>query len=222
MDRPGPRDNWRDFLKEIGIVVIGVLIALSAQQTVDWLHWRADVAEARAALRDEIRTNAAIAAMRAEEGRCIPTRLDEIVAWANGGPRPDVAAAQAAQFTGPTSTVWELTKAGQTVARMPLKERMALARFYSAVTNQESVIQNERAEVVRLARYLDKPSLTPDERRRMLEDVAEARTWFRIGRNNNLWFVARAKEMGLTPKPLSPANQARLALFCRTTPAQAS
>jgi hypothetical protein len=32
-----------------------------------------------------------------------------------------VAAAQAAQFTGPTSTVWELTKAGQTVARMPLK-----------------------------------------------------------------------------------------------------
>ena len=35
MKRPTLRDGWRTFLFEIAMVVIGVLVALGAQQVVD-------------------------------------------------------------------------------------------------------------------------------------------------------------------------------------------
>jgi hypothetical protein len=219
--KPKPWRGLREFLKEIGTIVIGVLIALGAEQTVEWLHWQKDVGEAREALREEIRTNAYIAAVRAEEGRCYPDRLNEMLSWAKGGPPLDTSFGGNARFAGPVSTVWEITKAGQTVARMPLKERLAFAQFYDRVANQQTVIQIERNYVVRLVRFLGQPSLTPDQRQHLLEDVAEDRTWFQVGRNNNLGLLAQAKTMGVTPAPFSPRDQARLAAFCRTTPAQA-
>ena len=38
--KPKPWHNVREFLKEYVIIVIGVLTALGAEQTVEWLHWR--------------------------------------------------------------------------------------------------------------------------------------------------------------------------------------
>ena len=47
--KPGPIQNWRDLLKEVGVIVLGVSIALGAEQAVEWLHWRSEVTAARAA-----------------------------------------------------------------------------------------------------------------------------------------------------------------------------
>jgi hypothetical protein len=38
--KPKPVHNWRELLTEIGVVVIGVCIALAAEQAVEWWHWR--------------------------------------------------------------------------------------------------------------------------------------------------------------------------------------
>src|SRR5712675_2390978 len=46
--------NWRDFLKEVGIIVLGVSIALAAEQGVEWWHWRGEVSVARKELQTEI------------------------------------------------------------------------------------------------------------------------------------------------------------------------
>jgi hypothetical protein len=216
--KPKPWRGWREFAKELGTIMLGVLLALGAEQTVEWLHWQKDVGEAREALREEIRTNATIAAIRAEEGRCYPARLDEMVAWANGGGRLDMAAQGRARFSNPVSAVWEITKAGQTVARMPLKERLAYARFYDGVANQQTIIQIERSYVVRLTRYLGPKTLTAEERQRLLEDLSEDRGWFDVSRGNNLHMVEQAKAMGVTPRPFEPRVQADLAAFCATTP----
>ena len=48
--KPKPWHGLREFLKEYVIIVVGVLTALGAEQAVDWLHWRHEVAEARQAL----------------------------------------------------------------------------------------------------------------------------------------------------------------------------
>jgi hypothetical protein len=216
-----PVHNWREFGMEIGTIVIGVLIALAAEQAVEWLHWRTDVAEAREALNQEVRENATIAAIRAEEGRCMPARLDEIVRWVNGGPQPDFAAEAGAGFGGAVSTVWEISKAGQVVARMPLTERLKFARFYDGVATQQDVIKTERAQVVRLTRSLWSHAFTADEKARLLADVAEGRAWFRVGRNNNLALLRGAKRMGIVPEPFSANTKANLAAFCRITPAGA-
>ena len=51
---PKPLHGWREFLGEVGIIVIGVLLALSAEQLIEAAHWRDKVANAEAAMRAEL------------------------------------------------------------------------------------------------------------------------------------------------------------------------
>jgi hypothetical protein len=51
---PKPLHGWREFAGEVGIIVIGVLIALSAEQLVERWHSDRQAEQARAALRAEI------------------------------------------------------------------------------------------------------------------------------------------------------------------------
>ena len=51
--RPKPIHHWREFLREVGIIVLGVLIALGAEQSVEWLNWRAKAGEADVRLRKD-------------------------------------------------------------------------------------------------------------------------------------------------------------------------
>jgi hypothetical protein len=44
---PKALHGWRELLKEVGIIVLGVLIALSAEQAVESLHWHQRAATAR-------------------------------------------------------------------------------------------------------------------------------------------------------------------------------
>jgi len=65
--------SWRgprEFFREILIIVVGVLIALSGQQAVDWIHQQNELAETREALRDEIAQNASLVALGSALDRC--------------------------------------------------------------------------------------------------------------------------------------------------------
>lgn len=42
--------GWREFFEEIGIIVIGVLIALGAEHLVEEARWREDVSKFREAV----------------------------------------------------------------------------------------------------------------------------------------------------------------------------
>lgn len=42
---PKPLHGWRAFAGEVGIIVVGVLIALGAKQLVQWVRGREDVRE---------------------------------------------------------------------------------------------------------------------------------------------------------------------------------
>lgn len=70
--------GWRSFSGEVSIVVLGVLLALAAQQIVEKISER-NVAEiTRTAVRDELETGLASLAMRQQAQPCITRRLDEI------------------------------------------------------------------------------------------------------------------------------------------------
>jgi hypothetical protein len=51
--KPKPFHNWREFLKEYGIIVLGVLTALGLEQAVEWAHHRSQVDEAIEDLRQQ-------------------------------------------------------------------------------------------------------------------------------------------------------------------------
>jgi hypothetical protein len=52
--------TWKDFFVHIATVVIGLLIAVALEQTVEFFHHRHEVAETRAALREEKQENIAL------------------------------------------------------------------------------------------------------------------------------------------------------------------
>lgn len=212
--KPKPWHGLREFLKEYLIIFVGVLTALGAEQAVEWLHWRSDVAEAREALREEVRTNASIGMLGVEESRCLSYRLEDDVAWAKGGSRPNMARS-AVRLMGPASTVWDTYQAGQTIARMPSKERLAYAHYYTDVANEQTVIQTVRTVETQLARYADKTALTPDEARRLDEDVAVARVWYRVRSGDEAELIAAAKHLGIEPEPLGAEDRNRLAPLCK-------
>jgi hypothetical protein len=76
---PKPLHGWRAFAGEVGIIVVGVLIALGAEQLVERWHWRAQAAEARAALREEIgQDNLPQAYTRLAIAPCLSAKLDQL------------------------------------------------------------------------------------------------------------------------------------------------
>ncbi|HEX3942702.1 MAG TPA: hypothetical protein VHW69_01315 [Rhizomicrobium sp.] len=75
---PKPLHGWREFLGEVGVIVIGVLIALGFEQIVQSVHDRNVAAEARDNVRDEAALNLSAIRERLDLQPCIERRLGEI------------------------------------------------------------------------------------------------------------------------------------------------
>ena len=76
--KPKAVHGWRELANEIGVIVIGVLIALGAEQVVETLHWQHQVHNAEEQLREDARRVARAAFMRMAATPCIGRRLDEV------------------------------------------------------------------------------------------------------------------------------------------------
>lgn len=78
---PKPLHGWRQFAGEVGIIVIGVLIALGAEQVVENWHWSREAEDARAALRAEVRDdNVPQAYARLAIAPCLQAQLKQLQA----------------------------------------------------------------------------------------------------------------------------------------------
>lgn len=91
--RPRPWRGSREFLKEIGTIVIGVLIALAGEQAVLRLEWAHRVRAAQEAMRAELLVDDGPQVyQRAAMHDCLTARLDAIRAGVEGGaPRAELA-----------------------------------------------------------------------------------------------------------------------------------
>ena len=77
---PKPLHGWRAFAGEVGIIVIGVLIALAAGQVVETIHERQLATEARENVSAEAATNIGFIRDRLSVQACIDRRLGELQA----------------------------------------------------------------------------------------------------------------------------------------------
>ncbi len=75
---PKPLHGWREFVGEVGIIVLGVLIALGAEQLLTAVHDRRSAAEARENVRAEARTDLDFIRGRLQTQGCIDRRLAEL------------------------------------------------------------------------------------------------------------------------------------------------
>jgi len=76
--KPKLWQGWREFLKEYGIIVLGVLTALVAEQAVEALHHREIVARGEDALRDNFARFVEFRVATDRETACMAARATEI------------------------------------------------------------------------------------------------------------------------------------------------
>ena len=67
---PKPLHGWRVLAGEVGVIVLGVLIALGAQQVVESVNERREAAATRDALTNEIEESLAILELRSSAQPC--------------------------------------------------------------------------------------------------------------------------------------------------------
>src|SRR3954454_7810974 len=75
---PKPLHGWRALVGEVGIIVIGVLIALGAEHVVETLHERTVANDTRRSIRQELDTGLASLALRQQAEPCIARRLRKV------------------------------------------------------------------------------------------------------------------------------------------------
>lgn len=75
---PRPMHGWRELAGEVGIIVVGVLIALGAEQVVEDWRWQQRVAHTTAELDGELHRNAASAYGWLTVAPCIDAQLQAI------------------------------------------------------------------------------------------------------------------------------------------------
>jgi len=143
--KPKPVHNWRELLTEIGVVVIGVCIALSAEQAVEWWHWRGQVAEAREVIATEMAQNLVGAIARLRTQGCIERRLDALSdildAASRSGTLPPVGDIGQPPPRQWRSGAWESLVAAETATHFPRQQLSDLASLYQLVERMENYSQ---------------------------------------------------------------------------------
>jgi hypothetical protein len=169
-----PMHSWRDFWIHLGTITIGLLIAISLEQSVEWMHHMHQRHELEEELRGEGERNVEIvkydqgyfAAMRVWE---LSLRRDVVADRASGGKaglayRPNMVQGQP---TIPSNSVWITAKESQLTVLLPQPE----AAMYARLELQHKILQDTidrwllfRTEVTAFEENFDdaEPGSVPD------------------------------------------------------------
>ena len=196
-----PLHGWREFAGEVGIIVLGVLIALAAQQLMEDIHDRSAVAELRSALRAELADDRARwEDMRASDP-CTLQRLDAIDHWAATAPaRARLVRPYHLLLWNMHSSAWDIAKTSPAAGNIPLDERLRLGDLYGAVDNWREYLAEERVNAVELSALLESAD-QPDSRRQIGLHAAKARLLLRRRAENYPYFFTRFDALKIRADP---------------------
>src|SRR5438045_701045 len=135
-----PPHSWRAFLREYVIIVIGVLTALTAEQSVAWLHryqtrcqleddLREEMRMNDATLRDDLQYLTALSDWAFQEGITIQAAVQaNNIPSLRGHELKNPIAGKI--FTLPNDSVWQHAKEGGAAALLPRGEAEAYTTFF--------------------------------------------------------------------------------------------
>ena len=138
---PKPLHGWREFAGEVGIIVVGVLIALAAEQVVETLHWRHEVGLFRNSVDHEIGNDLGTYVYRMKENSSVDARLHELdrllASWPAGHPLTITGPVGAPSSLSLETSVWQ-SRDANIVTHMPMRERTAIGRMYDEFATTKS------------------------------------------------------------------------------------
>jgi len=201
--KPKGFHNLKEFMAEISVIIVGILIALSAEQLIEWIHIESKLSETREALRAELSIDAANLKAMNDENACADARLNLLQDWSDGKVQVNTAHLASMQsrpllWTLPI-TAWEVTESTGVMAHMPIKERLAYAEVYDELANERTHIWDERRAWDLLARYAGKTTLDPLEARTLKADLGTVRIRDDDRRLNTPSILAAIGHLGIQP-----------------------
>lgn len=194
---PKPLHGWRVFFGEVGVVVLGVLIALAAQQAANDLNERAEAREARDSIQNELATYLARLESRWATSDCVARRLDEIQALLDGAERGGPI--NTPKWVGRPQTWtlltvrWDATAQSGRAALLPAGELADYGLMYAYMRNVYDEMVIEQGDWARLRTLEHLHTVTPQmvfELNNVLQD-ARYRAWRVKGQAADLRALAR-------------------------------
>jgi hypothetical protein len=137
-----------DFLLHIFTITIGLLIALSLEGCVEWMHHRHLVHEAEAGLHDEIRQNAQVIGSLRQQIKDENKRLDEDLETLIQARKSPIAPHQELKFMFDMQTFddvrWKTAQATGAFAYMPYED----AKLYAYIYDEQSELYTVQQQVL--------------------------------------------------------------------------
>ncbi|MEO7635365.1 MAG: hypothetical protein ABIS38_06940 [Sphingomicrobium sp.] len=145
MKVPTPLRGWRAFAGEVGVIMLGVLLALAAQQVVENIRVDRDVRTFRETIDREIAYNLWVYRGRDIQTECTERRLRQLARWLDrsqdGRPAALVDTSYPYSFSEYRSA-WD-NRDADVFATLPHDIRRKYAEFYDELANN---FDNRRAE----------------------------------------------------------------------------
>jgi hypothetical protein len=212
--KPKPWHNWREFLKEYAIIVIGVLTALAAEQAAEWVHWQGEVQAARASLRAEMTTATSFYRLRAETAACMDKRMETVAALIADAAAARPVDAAGLPFNGMgtllSDSEWQSERASQTLTHFPREELALMSRFYAQMEAMRSWVYEETTAWSQMAVLLDaSQKLSPTDLAQLRVSHHMARRYDTAVTSNANSQIILAAQLGIKPPPPSQAARAR-------------
>ena len=127
----------RKFVREVGSVVLGVLIALGLGEVATSIRWRFDAADAREALAKDFLTDAGVMHERMLVGPCIDRRLREIDGVIRQARQSGALPAVSTIGRPPTRPVvtaaWDMSVSSGVLAHLPANEAAGASANYDMI-----------------------------------------------------------------------------------------
>lgn len=167
MKTPTPVKGWRIFLGEVGVIVLGVLLALGAQQAVQEIQIRSDVKAFRKTIDHEIGLNLFVYDVRSRQIACTSKRIAELRAWLDHARSSATAPAIRPSYPFTLSSyrsAWD-TRNGEVFAHLPDEVRQQYAEFYDELENNNLIIVAEREAWGKFAPYVEPGPIRLEDRR---------------------------------------------------------
>lgn len=132
-----PTGGWRVFFGEVGVIVLGVLIALAIGVIADMIRWRVRAGEMREAILGELSVNAGVQEERALVQPCLTRRIDQIDrilrAARVSGRLPAISEIGRPPTRPVTLDSWDLASGSEAFLYLDPEEVKLLSTYYDAL-----------------------------------------------------------------------------------------
>ena len=175
-----PAHSWRDFFIHIATIVVGLLIAVAIEQTVEWIHHRHQLREAREAIHEELIRNHQemqynLALLEAANRDMVKnTALLRDPHGSDAIPTSELKYTWGTLYI--TSAAWDAAKANGSVDYMPLEERQTYEYAHTvagyALQYELNYLADTKTALAIAARAPTIGGLNPDDREKLMAATA--------------------------------------------------